>query len=67
MVAAGMAYAGPLMIKQILNYMSMKNATQKDQDDAYNYATIWIVLFFFKIFVNEYSLRMCFVMGIKAQ
>lgn len=52
MIAAGLAYAGPLIIKQIMTFVTNKKATISDQDAAYNSAAIWVLLYFAKIFIN---------------
>jgi hypothetical protein len=52
MVTAGLAYAGPLIIKQIMIFVTNKKAIISDQNAAYNSAAIWVLLYFAKIFIH---------------
>jgi ATP-binding cassette subfamily C (CFTR/MRP) protein 1 len=51
--AAGMGFAGPIVIKSILIFLSDKKATKADQDYAYTLVAIWITLYFLRIFVKQ--------------
>mgnify|MGYP002375667805 CR=1 FL=1 len=52
MIAAGLAYAGPLFIKEIMNYIKKTNPTSGDERKAYMYASLWMVLYLLRIWIN---------------
>jgi ABC-type multidrug transport system fused ATPase/permease subunit len=67
LMAAAMSFAGPLVIKSILQFIKDKNATVEDQTRAYQYVVIWSVLFFLRIFVKVNSEKIFSRISIKAE
>lgn len=67
MIAAGLAFAGPLVIKEIMSFLKIRSPTVDQQSAAYGYAGLWIGLYLLRIFVNEYADRLMFLQAVKAE
>lgn len=52
LMAAGMSFAGPIVIRSILQFIQDKKATVQDQTRAYQYVVVFAVLYFLRIFVK---------------
>lgn len=59
MIDAGLGFAGPIIMKYILNYVNGTNESDKDRRVAFALAGIWIGLYFIRIFVSQYWQRIC--------
>ncbi len=66
-LAAVLGFAGPIVIKNILAFISKKNATLSDQTEAYNYVAIWVMLYFLRIFVSQNTEKIFNRMSLKAE
>jgi ABC-type multidrug transport system fused ATPase/permease subunit len=58
-----LGFAGPIIMKYILQYVNTPNQTDRQQRVAYALAGIWIGLYFIKIFVSQYCDNVCFETG----
>lgn len=65
--AAGMAFSGPLVIKQILNYVKQRNPTPEQTSEAYMFTGVWIAIYCLRIFVSEYTERLIFNQAVKTE
>lgn len=66
-LAAGMAFSGPLVIKEILNYLKLKTPTTQQSSNAYMFTGVWIVLYLCRIFISEYAERLMFNQAVKTE
>lgn len=67
MVAAGLNYAGPLFLKEILKFINNKNANKSDQNRAYLFAGIWVLCYFIRIMLDQFAQWNCFAVSIKVE
>lgn len=66
-LGAGLAFAGPLVVKEIMAYLKLKKPTSAQTDSAFMYVGIWIALYFVRIFCLEYADRLMFSQAVKVE
>lgn len=64
MIDAGLGFAGPIIMKYILNYVNGQHESDRERRVAFALAGIWIGLYFIRIFVSQYWQRICAGTGV---
>lgn len=66
-MAACLALTGPLVIREVLNFIKLQKPTVEQEASASWYTSVWVGLFLLKIFISEYADRLMFTQAVKIE